>query len=275
MLSHLRDMNRLGVLICLMLSLGCMILNAEPSEDAHDRGSFKATLSRSVEYEYLIFLPRGYESELNRRWPTILFLHGTRESGADLSLLLDCGPARVIREAIPQQFSLPTVSEAANVLRNEFIVVSPRCPRGTGWDAEALVALLDDISGRYRVDGKRVYATGVSMGGFGTWSVGLRYPERFAGIAPVSGGGDLVDVGAGLPGKYSALHSLPIWAFHGAKDTQVPISEAERMISAVKRVSRNESILLSSYPDAGHDVQTELQTYTNPELYRWFLAHTR
>jgi predicted peptidase len=268
-------MTLLRSLVGLMISLACVVVNAEPTGAAQERGSFKAVLSRSIEYEYLIFLPRGYKAEPKRRWPTLLFLHGTREAGEELSQLNKCGPARIIQEGVPEQGSSHSLSQAANLLRDEFIIVSPRCPRSIGWEADALIALLDDISTTYRVDGKRVYATGISMGGFGTWSVGLRHPDRFAAIAPVSGGGDLVDVGTGLPAKYPALHSLPIWVFHGAKDTQVPLSEAERMISAVKRVSRNEDIQLSAYPDTGHDAQTESQTYSNPELYRWLLAHSR
>ncbi|MEO6246430.1 MAG: prolyl oligopeptidase family serine peptidase, partial [Opitutaceae bacterium] len=130
-----------------------------------------------------------------------------------------------------------------------------------------------DVSAKYRVDPSQVYLTGFSMGGFGTWSLGMRYPHRFAAIAPICGGGDLVDIGAGLPGKQPALQSLPIWVFHGGKDAAVPLSESERMIAAVKKVSGNNNVRLTVYPEAGHDSWTE--TYDNPELYRWSLQHRR
>lgn len=101
----------------------------------------------------------------------------------------------------------------------------------------------------------------------------MKHPGRFAAIAPICGGGDFVEIGTGLAAKRPALQSLPIWVFHGGKDTQVPLSESERMIDAVKRVSGNNDVRLTVYPDAGHDSWT--QTYDNPELYRWFLQHRR
>ncbi len=111
------------------------------------------------------------------------------------------------------------------------------------------------------------------MGGFGTWSLGMKYPQRFAAIAPICGGGHFAEIGTGFPEKRAALQTLPIWVFHGGKDTAVPLSESERMIAAVKRVSENNKVQLTVYPEAGHDSWTE--AYNNPELYRWFLQHKR
>jgi len=265
----------LGVrfLILLLFAFGGQVFGADSPSRVQRSGSFRTTLSKSVAYDYLLFLPSAYGAKTERRWPTILFLHSTAEAGANLALLLKNGPPKLIETTTAENSTLQTPSEASKALASEFIVLSPQCPVSQGWDAEALLALLDDVSAKYRVDPSRVYLTGFSMGGFGTWSLGLKHPHRFAAIAPISGGGDLVDIGAGLPGKRPALQALPIWVFHGGKDTGVPLSESERMIDAVKRVSGNSEVRLTVYPDAGHDSWTE--TYNNPELYRWFLQHRR
>lgn len=261
------------LLLALFLALSTQVFCAGAASRIQQSGSFKTTLSRSVAYDYLLFLPPAYGANTERRWPTILFLHSTAESGANLALLLKNGPPKLLETITAENSKLQTPSEAAKAIASEFIVLSPQCPAGQGWDADALLALLDDVSAKHRVDSSRVYLTGFSMGGFGTWSLGLRHPHRFAAIAPICGGGDFIELGAGLPAKRPALQSLPIWAFHGRNDTQVPLSESERMIDAVKKVSGNNGVRLTVYPDAGHDAWTE--TYDNPELYRWFLQHRR
>ena len=267
-------MPRLRLLIAILFAAGGQVFGADAASRTRQTGSFRATLSRSVAYDYLLFLPAAYGAHAERRWPTILFLHSTGEAGANLALLLNPnGPPKLIETTTAESSTLQTPSKAAKALASDFIVLSPQCPVSQGWDADALIALLDDVSAKYRVDPSRVYLTGFSMGGFGTWSLGMRHPHRFAAIAPICGGGDFVDIGTGLPGKRPALQSLPIWVFHGGKDTGVPLSESERMINAVKKVGGNNDVRLTVYPDAGHDSWTE--TYDNPELYRWFLQHRR
>jgi predicted peptidase len=123
--------------------------------------------------------------------------------------------------------------------------------------------LLDEMEDQYNVDSERIYVTGLSMGGFGTWSLATRSPHRFAAIAPICGGGD----------RQFAKHlkHLPAWVFHGAKDTGVlPIRSIE-MVDALK--AKGGSPKLTIYPDAKHDSWTA--TYNNPQLYEWFLQHKR
>lgn len=260
------------ILIALLLMIG-RVFGADTANPIPQSGSFRTTLTRAVGYDYLLSLPSAYGTQAERRWPTILFLHSVGEAGTDLTLLLKNGPPKIIATAEVTKSASQTLSEAADILTSQFIVISPQCPVARAWDADALIALLDDASAKYRVDTAHVYVTGFSMGGFGTWSLGVKYPNRFAAIAPICGGGDLVEVGDGLPAKRAALQSLPIWVFHGSDDTQVPVSESERMIAAVKRVSGNKAVRLTVYPGVGHDSWTE--TYSNPELYRWFLQQTR
>jgi predicted peptidase len=204
--------------------------------------------------DYLLFLPEGYGNDPAKRWPLILFLHGAGERGTNVWDVTKHGPPKI----------------DTTLANFPFIVVSPQCPPGKIWSDELVLALLDEVENQYPVDLHRVYLTGLSMGGYGTWSLGLSHPERFAAIAPISGGGDYIT--PLLAENKDALHSLPVWAFHGAKDPTVPVEESERMVNYMKKLGLKE-VKLTIYPDAQHDCWT--QTYNNPELFAWFLEHSR
>ncbi len=204
-----------------------------------EKGNFK--------FDYLLFLPEGYD-KADKRWPLILFLHGAGERGNNLEKVKIHGPPKIVET----KKDFP------------FIVVSPQCPnRRGGWDAEALNALLKDITAQYKVDRDRIYLTGLSMGGYGTWRLGAAHPEWFAALVPICGGGD--------PREIGRLTHIPIWVFHGAKDQAVPLKRSEEMVEAIKKAGGN--VKLTVYPEAGHDSWTE--TYNNPELYKWLLEHKR
>lgn len=198
-----------------------------------------------VQLSYLMYLPKDYEKQ--KSWPLLLFLHGSGERGDDLELVKVHGPPKLI--AAGKDFP--------------FIVVSPQCPKDRRWEPIELVALLDDIAEKHTVDGDRIYVTGLSMGGFGTWELASFAPDRLAAIAPICGGGE----------KYWARQfaHLPVWAFHGAKDTGVPLERSQLMIDELKKNGGDPK--LTVYPEAGHDSWTE--TYDNPELYTWLLEQKR
>jgi predicted peptidase len=202
----------------------------------------------SMKNNYLLYLPRGY-GEKEKKWPMILFLHGAGERGDDLAKVKAHGPAKIV--------------EAGKDL--PFIVVSPQCPAKQWWPAkvEVLMGLLDEIEEKYDVDPQRFYLTGLSMGGYGSWSLAAMYPDRFAAVVPICGGG--------MPYLGRNFKNLPVWAFHGAKDEVVPLQRSQEMVDAINAAGGNAK--LTVYPDAGHDSWTE--TYDNPELYEWFLRHRR
>jgi predicted peptidase len=209
-----------------------------------------------IEINYLLFLPKGYEAKAQKRWPLILFLHGAGERGTNVWKVATHGPPKNVT-------SKPEFP---------FILVSPQCPDGRIWSNDQLLALLNEITGTYAVDKSRVYLTGLSMGGYGTWSLGLAYPELFAAIVPICGGGEFIAPLLSSRDKSEALRSLGIWAFHGAKDPVVPPAESERMVELSKKLGVKE-VKLTVYPEAGHDAWTE--TYKNPDLYAWLLEHKR
>ncbi len=215
---------------------------------------FEKTQRCSV--NYLLFLPKDYQAHSGKRWPLLLFLHGAGERGTDVWKVATHGPPKYVKDH--PEFP--------------FIVASPQCPDGQVWSREVLLGLLDDLLAGYDIDKARVYLTGLSMGGYGTWDLGLAYPERFAAIVPICGGGERIGVLLATPERAQALKTLGVWAFHGGKDPVVPPDESQRMVDLLKRAGVQE-VKLTVYPEAQHDSWTE--TYRNPELYQWLLKHQR
>src|SRR5260221_944815 len=176
-------------------------------------------ITTNIELNYLLFLPKGYSKRDSKEWPMIFFLHGAGERGSNVWKVAIHGPPKNVN-------SNPDFP---------FIVVSPQCPDGQIWSNDSLLALLEEVSTQEKVDRSRIYLTGLSMGGYGTWSLGITHPEKFAAIAPICGGGNLISVLLSDREKAQALKTLGIWAFHGGKDPVVPQQESERMVDAVKR----------------------------------------
>ncbi|HPC95888.1 MAG TPA: prolyl oligopeptidase family serine peptidase [Sedimentisphaerales bacterium] len=241
----MRDAKRMGLLLMLVWSLGMWGDDAAMGAGQSEQ-KLRTEIARKVEIDYLLYLPEGY-GEKDQKWPLMLFLHGAGERGDNLDLVKKHGPAKLVEQG----------------KNYPFIVVSPQCPSGQWWTekTDALMALLDEIELNYAVDSCRIYLTGLSMGGFGTWTLACRHPERFAAIAPICGGGEwyLAD----------RLQNVPVWAFHGAQDSVVPLALSQTMVQAVERAGG--SAKLTVYPEANHDSWTA--TYDNPELYEWFLSH--
>jgi predicted peptidase len=235
-----------GLLALILLLAWSAAADSKPAQ-AQQQKRFEKEITVKVKLPYLLFLPEGY-SKGDKRWPLILFLHGAGECGDDLSKVKVHGPPKIV--ATKKEFP--------------FIVVSPQSPnRRTAWNPDALNALLDDIVARYKVDKARIYLTGLSMGGYGTWALAATSPERFAAIVPICGGGD--------PADAKRLKGLPIWVFHGAKDPAVPVARSEEMVKALREASSD--VKFTIYPEAEHDSWTE--TYNNPKLYEWLLQHKR
>ncbi|MFH1716809.1 MAG: prolyl oligopeptidase family serine peptidase [Planctomycetota bacterium] len=210
--------------------------------------AFEKKITKTLSSQYLLFLPEGYGRE-QKKWPLMLFLHGAGERGSNLELVKKHGPPKIVenRKDFP------------------FIVVSPQCPTDDWWTkkTEVLISLLDDIVARYDVDTDRIYLTGLSMGGYGTWALASDYPDRFAAIVPICGGGNRI--------MARTLKDMPLWAFHGGKDSVVPVAESQVLIKEIN--SRGGSAKLTIYPDANHDSWTE--TYNNQKVYDWLLEHRR
>lgn len=206
-----------------------------------------ATLASTQQMHYWQYLPDNYATDTTARFPLVVFLHGGGEVGSDLEL--------VKKNGLPKRI--------AQGKHYPFVVVAPQNPHDQLWDDALVMAVLDRVLATHRIDPDRVYLTGLSRGGFGTWRLAIQHPERFAAIAPVCGGG--------LPDYAFRIKDVPVWAFHGAKDRAIPLSRTVEMVEALLEVGGN--VKLTVYPEAGHDAWTE--TYDNPALYTWLLGHAR
>lgn len=185
------------------------------------------------------------------RYPLLIWLHGAGQSGSD-------------NEAQMGGATKP-FTDPANQEERPCFVLAPQCPdRNIGFkDAVAsnLMALVKSLCDSLPIDESRLYLTGSSMGGSGSWRIGTEYPGVFAAIVPLCGGGD--------PSKASALKETPVWAFHGDKDEDVPLERSTSMIEAIKAAGGTKA-QLSILAGEGHLIASGV--YAKPELHEWIFA---
>ncbi|CEK15641.1 prolyl oligopeptidase family serine peptidase [Chthonomonas calidirosea] len=200
-------------------------------------------------YRYLVYVPADYTRD--HPWPTILFLHGSGECGTDGLKPLGVGiGTHIMRHAE----------------RWPFLVIIPQKPEVRDTWAQyddLLMAMLKKTEREYRVDTTRLYLTGLSQGGFGTWALAAKHPDLFAAAAPICGIGD--------PNQASELAKIPLWVFHGAADPVVSPEADQKTVDAVKAAGGD--IQFTLYPGVGHDSWDN--AYDDPNLPQWFLQHQR
>lgn len=229
--------------ILLSLYIISVSFGQQENQSSHN---FQKKVKINLSAKYLLYLPKDYAVS-DKEFPLLLFLHGIGERGTDIEKVKTHGLPKLISEG--KEFP--------------FIVLSPQCPDSVFWKTDVLSALIDEIESKYRVDKNRIYVTGLSMGGNGTWSLALTQPNRFAAIAPVCGWSH--------PVEFCKITHIPIWIFHGAKDNVVPLNFSEQMIQQSKACG-SANVKFTVYPEANHDAWTE--TYNNEELYKWFLEQS-
>jgi hypothetical protein len=193
---------------------------------------------------YWLGLPEGY-GEAQRKWPMILSLHASRGQGRDLSRIGRPLPPPV--EEIRKDFP--------------FVVVRPQCPdEYDAWPSDLLAHLIDDVVQKYDVDARRVYVTGVSLGGRGSWSFACDYPERVAAVVPVCGTYD-------HPERIHRIKDVPVWAFHGDQDRLVSFADTQKMVEDLRAAGGN--VRFTVYKGAGHGISGRV--YRTKGLYDWLL----
>lgn len=208
---------------------------------------FKKLVKQEVDCRYLLYLPDGYEEAEQGDCPLMLFLHGAGERGPDLDLLKVTGLPNELEKGL----SLP------------FITVCPQCSLNQTWDSITLNELLGEIIDTYRVDDSRIYLTGLSMGGRGTWMLANDYPDRFAAIAPICAPFTQVNP--------QSFKNIPIWCLHGAMDPVIPVTDSVKSVRLLRAAGCD--VKFTVYADADHDSWTE--TYRNPGFYEWFKANQK
>lgn len=197
------------------------------------------------DFGFLVYVPSNYEEQ--DKMPLMMFMHGMGERGRDLDQVKRWGPPKMV-ENLEDGEDFP------------FILVSPQCPEEIVWFPNHLITILDRVQKELKVDEKRVYMTGLSMGGFATWGLCAEIPDRIAAAAPICGGGQI--------DAADKMIDVPIWAFHGGADRVVPLRRSQEMVEAVNAAGGKAK--LTVYEDVGHNSWSE--TYANSEVYEWLLS---
>jgi len=229
------------LILITLLSLSVVV----PSMGQSAQQKMKTTIQ--AEINYLMFLPKDYV-KTGKPSPMIVFLHGSGERGTDLEKVKAWGPPAIV-EKNPD---FP------------FIVISPQCPEGQWWNIFLLKGMIDDVLAKYNVDKSRVYLTGLSMGGFGSWELATTFPDYFAAVAPICGGGN--------PLLVLKLKNTPVWVFHGKKDTSVPEQQSAIMVDALKKIGAD--VEYTVLPEGGHS-DAWIYAYDKAGLFDWFLKHLK
>lgn len=216
---------------------------------------------------YRLMTPEGYDPKGSEKYPLVLFLHGAGERGADNQKQLVHGT---------REFAKPEVRK-----KYPAFVLAPQCPDGKRWvevdwtldshkqlpeDSDTIKLVLQLISSmqkEYRIDQHRQYVTGLSMGGYGTWDLITRHPEMWAAAAPVCAGADEATA--------PKIAKLPVWAFHGDKDTVVKPHRSRNMIEAIKKAGGQP--LYTEYKGVGHNSWDA--AYADPKLIEWLFAQKK
>jgi len=264
------DMRRETMKVLLpMILLGTCMMNglhetaaaaADPLADRFEKKVYKAASGLALPYRYL----RPAKIEAGKKYPVVIFLHGAGERGTENETPLVHG----VKKFATDEF----------LTKYPCFVIVPQCPTKSKWvevdwtldrhqmpDApsvpmQATLDLLDELLKKEPIDPTRQYVSGLSMGGYGTWDLIQRFPERFAAAVPVCGGGD--------EKQAKKIAKVPVWAFHGAKDTAVKPERSRRMIAAMKEAGGAPKY--TEYPDVGHN--SWVPAYNDLKLYEWLFS---
>jgi predicted peptidase len=253
----------------LLALLSCWVL---PPPAAAETGFLdRAVTVDKTTYRYQVYLPPQWSAE--RTWPVILSLHGSGERGDDGKKQSEVGLPVALREH-PERFPA--------------VVVLPQCREKAHWnqpamEAQALRALEEAIQ-EWHGDRHRLYLTGFSMGGYGTWSIAYRMASKFAAVVPICGAitrrkgfpfQGVTFPAEGRPDPYAevakAIGKTPIWIFHGADDATVPIDDSRRMARALEAAGGE--VRYSELAGVGH--VSWVPAYEDPALARWLFAQSR
>jgi predicted peptidase len=247
-----------------------LMLAAVPKANKPEQGFVSRSLKiGATEYRYQVFVPSAWTNQ--KRWPVILFLHGAGERGSDNEAQVRVGLGTAIKRDA-QKFPC--------------VVVMPQCPGNRWWPEPDMLDLatraLDQTITEFNGDSSRVYLSGISMGGYGTWALAAAHPQRFAALAPVCGGvrpprgapalstvldaGSSADPYADVAAK---IGKIPAWIFHGGADPVVPVEESRRMVDALKAAGG--SVRYSEYEGVSHNSWD--RAYAEPDFVSWLLSH--
>jgi len=250
-----------------LLLLTAMALAVPPAKAKKIETGFldRTVTVAGTEYKYQVFVPDNWTKK--KKWPVVLFLHGAGERGDDGLIETEVGVGTAIRRD-----------------RSRFpaIVVMPQCRKNVWWAGSTMpdvaMAALAEAESEFNGDRTRIYLTGLSMGGYGSWYLAGKYPGKFAAIAPICGGILMPDMARMQPPDDNSpyleaakkIGKTPVWIFHGGDDPVVPVTESRRMNEAMKTLGGE--VRYTEYPGVGHNSWEK--AYAEPELLTWMLSKT-
>jgi predicted peptidase len=255
-------------IMAFLFVLGTLILFKTPAGAATQTGFLNRTVTVGKQvYRYQVYIPAEWNK--GKKWPVILFLHGAGERGDDGLFQTQVGIAAAIRTH-PEHF--------------QAVIVMPQCRKDIWWtdpamEEQALAALKASIR-EFKGDQERIYLTGLSMGGYGTWDIAAKHAGMFAALAPICGGlkppGRSQATDAPKPDDQPAIYAevagkigkTPVWIFHGGADPVVPVAESQKMYEALKVSGGN--VKYTEYPGVGHNSWD--RAYSEPEFMTWLLS---
>jgi predicted peptidase len=213
--------------------------------------------------QYRLLKPDNYDAK--EKYPLVLFLHGAGERGKDNERQLIHGVTEFAKEE--------------NRKKHPCFLLAPQCPTGSGWSdfmskkktpskeqsepGKLAVELVEAIQKEFSIDPKRLYITGLSMGGYGTWDIITRHPDMFAAAVPICGGGDSAQM--------EKIAKMPIWVFHGGKDPVVRPERSRELVEAIKKAGGEAKY--TEYPDVGHN--SWVKAYQDADMMAWLFAQKR
>ena len=209
------------------------------------QGNFKKEIKTTIDVRYVLKLPENQKA----KFPLMVFLHGSGERGTDLEKVKNHSPFTY-----------------QNLLKTDVAILAPQCPENTWWDSDEIYELIQSIAKTYNVDKSRIYLTGLSMGGWGTWKLATEHPELFAAVAPVCGVTDTE-----IYKNVEVLKNTPVHIFHGALDDIVSPNMSLDIYQKLKKVNPNCNLTI--FPNDNHNSWDS--TYSDPKFYEWLFAHER
>jgi predicted peptidase len=234
---------------------------AEDVKSMLEKRTYKDESGKALSYR--LMKPDNYDP--NTKYPLVLFLHGAGERGKDNEKQLIHG--------------VPQFAKAENRKQYPCFLIAPQCPANEGWSnflskkttatkeqsepGRLAVELVKAIQKEFSIDPDRLYITGLSMGGYGTWDIIVRHPDMFAAAVPICGGGD--------ESQSEKIAKIPIWVFHGAKDKLVPPERSRKMVEAIKKAGGDPKY--TEYPDVGHD--SWVKAYKDADMFKWLFEQKK
>jgi predicted peptidase len=245
----------------MVIGLLAGMARAEDVKSMLEKRTYKDENGKTLQYR--LMKPDNYDPKM--KYPLVLFLHGAGERGKDNERQLIHG--------------VPEFAKAENRKQYPRFLIAPQCPANEGWSnflskkpttakeqsepGMLAVDLVKAIEKEFSIDPNRIYITGLSMGGYGTWDIIVRHPDMFAAAVPVCGGGD--------PSQAEKIAKLPIWVFHGGKDKVVPPQRSREMVEAIKKAGGEAKY--TEYPDVGHD--SWVKAYKDADMMKWLFEQKK